>query len=274
MNATDVHGAAAAGLRIFPFAALDVRRPQRMIERSLMTYRRSWPVIVSGFFEPVFFLISARVGMGKLIGEVEIGGRTVEYALFVAPALMAAAAMNGAISDSTFNVFAKLKFSKTYTTVLATPMSPADVAIGEIGWAVCRGALYAVAFYAVLVAMGLAGSAWMALSIVVAIVIGAAFAAVGMAATTYMRTWADFEYVTMITMPMLLFSGTFYPASSYGSLSWIVQLSPLYHGVALMRMASFGVVEWPALAHLAVLLAMFVVGIAVATRRVAGLLIT
>ena len=59
MNATDMHGAAAAGLRIFPFAALDVRRPQRMIERSLMTYRRSWPVIVSGFFEPVFFLISA-----------------------------------------------------------------------------------------------------------------------------------------------------------------------------------------------------------------------
>ena len=184
----------------------------------------------------------------------------------VAPALMAAAAMNGAISDSTFNVFAKLKFSKTYTTVLATPMSPADVAIGEIG---CGLAVRSTPWRSTRCSWrwGLAGSAWMALSIVVAIVIGAAFAAVGMAATTYMRTWADFEYVTMITMPMLLFSGTFYPASSYGSLSWIVQLSPLYHGVALMRMASFGVVEWPALVHLAVLLAMFVVGIAVATCR-------
>lgn len=274
MSAANLRGAAGAGLRIFPFAALDVRRPQRMIERSLMTYRRQWPVIVSGFFEPLFFLIAARVGMGKLIGEVEVGGRTVDYALFVAPALMAASAMNGAVSDSTFNVFAKLKFSKTYTTVLATPMTPADVAVGEIAWAVCRGALYAVAFYVVLLAMGLAGSGWMALSILVAIVIGAAFAAVGLAATTYMRTWADFEYVTMITMPMLLFSGTFYPASSYGSLSWIVQLSPLYHGVALMRMASFGAFEWSALGHLAVLLTMFVVGLTIASRRVAGLLIT
>lgn len=274
MSTSRLRAAGAAGIRIVPFAALDLRRPQRMIERSLMTYRRSWPVIVSGFFEPIFFLVSARVGMGRLIGDLQIDGRTISYAQFVAPALMAAAAMNGAVADSTINIFAKLRFSKTYDSVLATPMSTADVAFGEIAWAVCRGTLYAVGFYAVLLSMGLAGSPWMVLSVPICVLVSAAFAAVGLACTTYMRTWADFEFVTAVTLPMLLFSATFYPASSYGDAAWLVQLSPLYHGVALLRSASLGDFGVDTLGHVAVLTGLLVVGALVAARRVERLLIT
>jgi lipooligosaccharide transport system permease protein len=92
-------------LRILPAAALDLRRPHRMLERSLMVYRRSWLILVTGFFEPLFYLLSIRVGLAELVGDVNVGGRLVEYAEFVAPALMAASAMNGAVYDATMNIF-------------------------------------------------------------------------------------------------------------------------------------------------------------------------
>ena len=104
-----------SGLRIIPAAALEVRRPQRMIERSAMVNRRTWLVMFSGFFEPLFYLMSIRIGIGELIGDVTVGGVTVDYAEFVAPALLAASAMNGAIYESTMNVYFKLRSSGSTT---------------------------------------------------------------------------------------------------------------------------------------------------------------
>ena len=119
-----------------------------------MVNRRTWLVMFSGFFEPLFYLLSIRIGVGELIGDVTVGGVTVDYAEFVAPALLAASAMNGAIYETTMNVFFKLKYERLYDTVLATPMSPADVALGEIGWAVIRGGLYSAAFLVTMTALG------------------------------------------------------------------------------------------------------------------------
>ena len=94
-----------------------------LVERNLLVYRRSWLLIVSGFFEPVFYLLSLGVGIGALVGTVTgPDGQAIEYTAFVAPALLAASAMNGAVYDSTFNVFFKLKYAKTYDAMLATPL--------------------------------------------------------------------------------------------------------------------------------------------------------
>src|SRR5581483_10770695 len=106
------------------------RRAGRLVERNAMVYRRTWLVLVSGFFEPLFYLLSIGIGLGKLVGHV--GG--VSYASYVAPALLAASAMNGAVYDATFNVFHKLKFEKLYDAVLTTPVEVGDVAVGEVGW--------------------------------------------------------------------------------------------------------------------------------------------
>ena len=119
---------------------------QRLVERNVYVYRRTWMIIVSGFFEPVFYLVSIRLGLGALVGDVQVGGQTVSYAEFVAPALLATSAMNGALYDSTMNVFYKLKYARVYDAVLATPMGVGDVAVGEIGWALLRGAIYATGF--------------------------------------------------------------------------------------------------------------------------------
>jgi lipooligosaccharide transport system permease protein len=260
-------------LRILPPELLAARRPQRMLERAVLVNRRIWLVIFSGFFEPLFYLFSIRIGFGDLVGDVTVGGRSIPYAEFVAPALMASSAMNGAVYDSTMNLYFKLKHARLYDSVLSTPMMPADVALGEIGWAVVRGFMYSVAFLLSMWALGMVGSPWIVLALPICVLIGFAFAAVGMACTTYMRSWADFEYVTAVTLPLFLFSATFYPLSSYGDWAWVVQLSPLYHGVALVRAVNLGEFEWAMLVHVAVLAGMALVGIVVAARRVASLLL-
>ena len=264
---------ATSGLRVIPAAVLDLRRPHRMLERSLMVTRRNWMVVFSGFFEPLFYLLSIRIGMSELVGDLTFGGKAVDYAEFVAPALMAASAMNGAVYDATMNVFFKLKYAKLYDAVLSTPMSPADVALGEIGWAVVRGTLYAVAFLGTMAALGMTGSIWSLAAVPFCVLIAFAFASVGMAITTYMRSWVDFEYVTAATLPLFLFSATFYPLASYGDWGWIVQLSPLYHGVALVRGANTGTLGVSTLGHAGILVAMAVVGLVIAARRVKVLLL-
>jgi lipooligosaccharide transport system permease protein len=266
-------GTLAPGWRIVPLDLLRSRRAGRMIERSLLVVRRQPVVYISGFFEPLFYLLSIRIGFTSLVGDIEVRGEPVEYATFVAPALMAASAMNGAVYDATMNIFYKLRHAKLYDAVLATPMTPGDVALGEIGFAVLRGFLYSVAFLLTMWALGMVGSPLVVLTLPVCLLIGFAFAAIGMALTTYIRSWADLEYVTAATLPLFLFSATFYPVSAYGDWGWVLQLSPLYHGVALCRSLNLGHLEWAMLGHVAVLVALSIVGAAVASRRVSSLLL-
>jgi lipooligosaccharide transport system permease protein len=263
----------AAMSRIVPVQLRESRRAHHMVERSLVVYKRGWMMIVSGFFEPLFYLLSIRVGAGELVGDVEVGGRLVDYATFVAPALLAASAMNGAVIDSTINVFQKMKWSKTYDAVLATPMTPGDVVVGEITWALLRGVIYATAFAVVMVAMGLADSWWVVTAVPFAVLIGFAFAGVGMAATTYMRGWADFEFIFFATMPMFLFSGSFFPLSRYPSgLRAVVQLTPLYHGVELVRASASGHFRLGHIVDALYLIVLGSAGLFVAARRVERLL--
>jgi len=263
----------AAAMRILPVAFLTIRRPQRLVERSVMVYRRSWMVIFSGFFEPMFYLFSIQVGLGALVGDLTIDGRVVPYDEFVAPGLLASAAMNGAVFDSTMNIFFKWKVARLYDSLLATPLSAGDVALGEICWAVIRGAMYSTAFLVTMLALGMVESAWIIMAIPASALIGFAFASLGMACTTFMRSWADFEYIPAVTLPLFLFSTTFYPLSTYGNWSWVVWFSPLYHGVTLVRAANLG--EWSSVlvVHIAVLVGLAVVGLAITTRRIERLLL-
>ncbi|MGH8776260.1 MAG: ABC transporter permease [Jiangellaceae bacterium] len=247
-----------------------------LVERNIRGFRHGWVTLVSGFFEPVFYLFAMGVGLGRLIGEVSTGtGQVVEYAVFVAPALLASSAMNGAVYDSTMNVFFKLKYSKLYDSVLSTPLGPRDVAVGEISWALIRGLLYSTAFFIVAAVAGLVTSWWALLAIPAASLIGFAFAAVGMACTTFMRNWQDFDYVQLAILPMFLFSATFYPISTYpDALQWVVQATPLYHGVALVRGLMLSDIGPGLLVHIGYLLLMGGIGTVIAARRIERLLLT
>ena len=261
--------------RVMPPVVFGGRRAGLLIERNLMVYRRGWLVIVSGFFEPLFYLLSIGLGIGALVGAVPLGdGRVIPYTAFVAPALLASSAMNGAIYDSTFNVFFKLKYAKTYDAILATPVGVGDVAAGEIGWALIRGAIYAGTFLLVMLAMGLVLSPWAILAFPAALLIGFAFGAVGMAATTFMRTWQDFDMIQLVILPLFLFSGTFYPLATYPEpVRLLVELTPLYHGVDLVRGLTAGALEPAMLVHVAYLGTMGIVGLAITSRRLERLLL-
>jgi lipooligosaccharide transport system permease protein len=268
-------------LRILPAPLLAVRGgalggrgSAHLIERHARVYRRAWTIIVSGFFEPLFYLLSVGIGIGALVGKVSFEGHAVGFTSFVAPALLATSAMNGAIFDSTFNVFFRLKYDKLYDAALATPMRPGDVALGEISWALIRGGLYACAFMVIMLSMGLVHSVWAVLAIPVALLIGFAFAGAGMAATTFIRSWQHFEFVLLATLPMFLFSTTFYPLGVYPrAIQYIVDWSPLYQGIALLRGLTLGYVGPGLLWHVLYLAAMGVTGLAIAGRRISRLLL-
>ena len=269
-------------LRILPVAMLATRRSglggrgsAHLIERHARVYRHTWTVLISGFFEPLFYLLSIGVGLGKLVGTViGPGGHPVGYTSFVAPALLATSAMNGAVMDSTFNVFFRMKYAKLYDAALATPMRSDEIALGEVGWALIRGGIYAVAFMVIMLAMGLVHSVWAIFDVPTALLIGFAFAGAGMAATTYMKSWQHFEFVMLATLPMFLFSTTFYPLSVYPrALQIIVECTPLYQGVVLLRGLTLGAVNPDLLWSVAYLTLMGAIGLAIAGRRISRLLL-
>ena len=249
-------------------------RGRLLFERNLMVYRRTWIIIFSGVFEPLFYLLSMGIGLGHFVGKVPgPGGHLVSYSSFVAPALLASAAMNGAVYDSS-NVFWKMKYSKTYDAVLSTPVGPADVTVGETAWALFRGFLYAVAFIVVAAVLGLIESGWGILALPGAVLIGFAFAGMGVAAITYFRTWQDFEFLTLVQLPMFLFSATFFPISTYpAAIQWVVRFSPLYHAIRLERAFNLGLIGWAQLVDAVYLAALGLGGVYIAQRRVGKLLL-
>ena len=247
----------------------------RLIERHARVYRHMWLLFVSGVAEPLFYLLSVGVGLGVLVGKVAgPSGHLVPYREFVAPGLLAVSALNGAMYDSTFNVFFRMKYAKLYDSVLATPVGPAEVAMGEIGWALLRGAVYAVAFTLAMTVLGLVHSPWAVFAVPGAVLISFAVAAVGVACTTYMRSWQDFDYVMLVAVPMFLFSGTFYPLSVYPRvIGEVIEWTPLYQGVVLLRDLVLGVPSLDLLWRAAYLAVMGLAGLALASRRIAKLLL-
>lgn len=261
-------------LRVLP-PGLYAGRARMLVARSALASRSVWLAVVSGFFEPLFYLVAMGQGLGSLVGTVTgPAGQQLSYAAFIAPGLLAASAMNGAVYDATFGFFIKLKYSKLYDAMLATPMGPVDIALGEIGWSLIRGGLYSAGFLGVMLAAGLISSPWALLALPAALFVAFAFASVGIAATSFMRSWQDFDLVQLAVLPMFLFSATFFPLSVYPlAVQWVVQVFPLYHAVALMRGLTTGVVDWSMLGHVAYFVVMAALGLLVASRRLKVLLL-
>lgn len=234
--------------------------------------RNNWLIVITGFFEPVLYLLSMGLGLGALIGNVEFYGRHVPYAAYIAPALMAVSAMNGAMYDSTMNVFFKMRYAKLYDQMLSTSLGPLDVALGEIILALFRGLLYACGFMVVTTLLGLNLSWTALLAIPAALVIAFGFASVGLAATSFMKSFQHLDMVYFVMLPMFLLSATFFPISVYPEwVQWIIMALPLWHGVDMIRQLTTGLIQPSMWVHVGYFAVMIVVGVAVATRRLRAL---
>jgi lipooligosaccharide transport system permease protein len=249
-------------------------RSLTLIERGFKAFKSSnWLIVLSGFVEPVFYLLAFGFGIGQLIGNLEDGsGNAVSYAAFIAPALLATSAMNGAVYDSTWNVFFKMHFGKIYQVMLSSSMGPLDVALGEIFWALLRGVAYSVGFMVIVFPIGLVTDAWGLLAIPAATLIAFGFASIGMAITSYLKSFQQMNWVTFFLLPMFLFSGTFFPVSVYPQwIQTIVQALPLWQGVELVRSLMLGNISASLWSHVIYFLVMIVLGLWFTTVRLKAL---
>lgn len=264
----------AAGRSENAMRALYAGNARAVVGRNLLATRHSSGIIVaSGFFEPVFYLLAMGLGLGAFIGDITLAdGQQVAYAAYIAPALLAVSAMNGAVYDSTWNVFFKMHFGKLYNAMLATSIGPLDVALGEIVYALLRGGVYALGFLTVMQVMGL-NLAWTAaLAIPAVLLIAFGFASIGMAITSYMKTFQQMDWINFVMLPMFLFSATFYPLTVYPQpVQWFIQAMPLWHGVELVRGLTTGVLSSMMLVHVGYYLVMIAVGIVFTTKRLRSL---
>ena len=227
---------------------------------------------LTGFVEPVLFLVAFGYGVGGLVGTIDVNGTAIPYAAFIAPALLASSAMNGAIFDSTFNVFFKMHYMKVYQAMMATSLSAFQVALGQIAWAMLRGGAYAVGFITVVAVFGLITTPWALLAIPAAVLIAFAFASIGMAVTSYMKTFQHLNWVTFILLPMFLFSGTFYPITVYPEwLQAVIAALPLWQAIAMTRGLMLGQIDLALLGHALYFVALVGLGLAFTTRRLESL---
>ncbi|MFT6398128.1 MAG: lipooligosaccharide transport system permease protein [Bradymonadia bacterium] len=227
---------------------IDVAMAMAVWRRNLTLYRRTWVMnILPNFFEPLLYLVGMGVGLGAYLGE-EVGG--MSYLAFIAPGLMAAAAMNGAVFETTYNVFIKMNYQRIYDAYLGTPAQIQDIMFGELLWATTRAAIYGCAFLVVVAALSFGAgmnmiTSWWALLIPVAVLgTGMLFAAIGAAFTSMIKVIDLFSYFyTLFLTPLFLFSGIFFPVSRFAYGEQIAFFTPLYHAVRVIRSLAHGTVD-------------------------------
>ena len=255
-------------------ASIYAGRPWALIQRNIFALRTTNSLVFfSGFVEPVFYLMAFGFGLGNFVGNVsDAGSAKMSYAMYIAPALLATSAMNGALADSTWNVFFKMHYGKFYNAVMATSLGALDAAAGEIGWAMIRGAAYSVGFMCIVTPLGLVPSAWGILAIPAAALIALGFASVGMGVTSYLTSHQQMNWVNFFLLPMFLFSGAFFPLDAYPVLAqWVIHALPLWQGIAMLRGLMYGAIDVALLGHVLYFTMFAVIGIAFTTKRLNAL---
>ena len=252
----------------------------RVFEHRMMAYRRTFrSTIFTSFVTPTLFLAAMGLGLGSYVDSGDptaLGG--ISYLAFLAPGLLAAAAMNSASFEATFPVMSGLEWSRIFHAMFATPISPRDITLGNLLFIAARLTLISAVFTLVIVLFGAATSALIVLAIPAAVLTGMAFAAPIAAFSATQKTPIKFNALfRFVITPLFLFSGTFFPVSSLPLfLQPIAWLTPLYHGVSLTRALSLGTIsEDPVLAvvNVVFLLVFVIVGTWFAIRTISRRLV-
>jgi lipooligosaccharide transport system permease protein len=240
----------------------------RVLQRNLWVYRRTWRgSILGSFLTPLLYLTAMGIGLGALITR-EVAG--VDYVAFLGPGILAATCMQTAVFESTFPVLGKISWRRNYEAMLATPLDVRHLIAGELLWVGFRVLTMSSVFLVVLTLFGIARWPSAILAVPAAILTGLAFSSVVMAFTATQRTGEGFSWMfRFIINPLFLFSGTFFPLTQLPeAVQWAAALTPLYHGVSLVRgavLADAGFLgAWPL--HIAYLAGMLAIGAWLAHR--------
>ncbi len=241
--------ARAAAAQDAPAAAAGVHASRwsfavREFRHWMTNYRRTWRgSIYSSVLNPLLFMSAIGIGLGTLVnkhGSGKLGG--ISYIAFLAPGLLAAAAMETGIGESTYPVLGSVKWRRTYYAAVSTPLRPSDLFHGHLLFTTLRLAMNCTLFIAVMTAFGAVKSAWVLAALPVAVLTGLAFAIpIEAWAITVLKDTSFALIFRFGLIPLFLFSGTFFPVSQLpGWAQPIAELTPLWHGVTLCRSLSLG----------------------------------
>jgi lipooligosaccharide transport system permease protein len=247
------------------------RAPLLVAEGLWEWYRRNWrATVVSSVLNPLFFLLALGFGLGSQIDPGSVPGG-MRYAVYLAPALLATAAVQNAAGESTFPILSSFRWSKVYWGMSSTPVTPGQIAGGQLLWIALRLVFSGLVFVLVAALLGAVAGPGVLLGLLFSVLTGMAFAApvVAYAATLETEGQQFSPLFRFVLMPMTLFAGTFFPVSELPvyirPLAWA---TPLWHGTELSRGATFGHLElWPAVGHVAYLAVLFAVGAVLARRQ-------
>jgi lipooligosaccharide transport system permease protein len=247
-----------------------VLQPLRAYEHWLAQYKRVWRgTLGTSLLNPLLYLAALGVGLGTIVDESSNAPAGVPYLDFIAPGLLAAAAMQTATTESSWPVMGAIKWTRTYYAMTATPLTERDVLIGHQLFVITR-VLTSAGAYLLIVALFGAVNSWLGLlAIPVAVLIGTAHS-MPMAAYAASREH-DHSFPPIfrfVIVPMFLFSGTFFPVTQMPlAFELLAYVTPIWHGVELCRGLTLGTIELlPALGHTAYLLAWTIGGLVLARR--------
>jgi lipooligosaccharide transport system permease protein len=206
----------------------------RVWRRDARNFSKLWRgALLPTFLDPLFYLFAMGFGLGTYLATIQ----GIPYKEFIAPGLVASAAMWGAVFESTYNIYIKMNENRLYDALIATPVEVPDVVTGEIAWAATRSLVYGTSFLVVITAFGLVSS-WWALAMPLCLLLGGAcFGVIGMLFTALVPTIELYSYFfTLFVTPMFLFAGIFFPLDKLpNGVEWLAWFTPLYHLVNLMR---------------------------------------
>lgn len=236
--------------------------------RQMRAYAFSTAMISIG--QPLFYLLALGVGLGTLISR---NGHTIDgvsYLVFVAPAILVTTIVAAAFGELTYPVMGGFKWMNTYYGPAATPVSPAQIAMGHLLGVALRFTVQGIIFWLFMLAFNAAPSPWSIMTVPIATLTSVAFGAPLQAFAASRRDGTSFNFIQrFVVMPMFLFAGTYFPLSSMPwFLQWVGWISPVWHGTQLARWASYGLREpvWLVVVHFAVLIGLSVVGCVLACR--------
>jgi lipooligosaccharide transport system permease protein len=246
--------------------------PGRVWQRNFLVYRRLWHrSLAFGFLQPVLFLTAMGIGVGALLSRQSLeafGG--VPYIDWLGPGLLSAMAMQTATFESTYPIMNKIMWGRNYEAMLSTPLTTRHLVIGELFWVAFRIGSLAAVFLLVLALFGIVRSPLALLVVPVTMLIGTAFSACLIAFTATQKNDVGFSAIfRFVINPLFLFSGTFFPLSQLpDQVEWIAWLTPLFHGVELVRGLVLGTLDWAAAPiHVGYLVAMLAIGVLLADRN-------
>ena len=231
----------------------EIRNPKLITWRFIRVWQRNWDVYIKTWrinflppiLEPIFYLLAFGAGLGYLVGQLNFGGRLISYAAFIAPGVLAINIMQNAFFETTYASYVRMYYQKTFDALMATPLTVEEVILGEMAWGASRSLMATALMMIILTFFGLLSYPWSLGILLVSLLGGIAFGAVGMCFTALTPNIEAFNLpVFLFITPMFLFSGTFFPLDQLPfwakMLAWVF---PLTHVVELTRALALHIIS-------------------------------